>query len=280
MAKSNLDNAQAAPPSQGKVALPEALRQGTPVGPRLVGGTRFVGKSAIDEAQIQILAQASLQGLDAARQVVFGWQRQGQSLEDIYLQGITPCARLLGAWWGEDRLDFAMTTIASTHLQQLLHDFSDEFLQENVRVHNGCSLLLLTEPGAQHSMGLFMLSEFFKRAGWSVSTGMPLSAADFQRWCHSDWFDAVGVSVSTDRHLVAMASSLASLPDNAPNPRVHRFVGGPMAFVAPDLLAPLGCEVLALDAAATVERIQTVVAAAGSWDAKPAPIEGDAAKKL
>jgi MerR family transcriptional regulator, light-induced transcriptional regulator len=271
MAKFNLENTPSAPSAQVRVVLPEALRQGTPVGPRLVGGTRFAGKAAMDVAQIQILAQACLQGLDAARQVVFGWQRQGQSLEDIYLHGITPCARLLGVWWGEDRLDFAMVTIASTHLQQLLHDFSDEFLEENVRAHNGCSVLLLTEPGAQHSMGLFMLSEFFKRAGWTVCTGVPPSVADFKRLCHSDWFDAVGVSVSTDRHLAEMASVLSRLPDSAPNPRVRPFVGGPMAFVAPDVLRTLGCEVLALDAAATVARIQSVVAEAGSWRATPAP---------
>jgi methylmalonyl-CoA mutase cobalamin-binding subunit len=164
-----------------------------------------------------------------------------------------------------------MTTIASTHLQQLLHDFSDEFLQENTPVRHGRSVLLLTEPGAQHSMGLFMLSEFFKRAGWTVCTGVPSSEADFKRLCHSDWFDSVGVSVSTDRHLGAMASILSRLPDSAPNPRVHPFVGGPMAFVAPESLAALGCEVLALDAAATVERIQSVVADAGFLTAKPAP---------
>lgn len=271
MAKFNLENAQNSPLAPGRAALPEALRQGTPVGPRLVGGTRFAGKAAMNVAQIQILAQACLQGLDAARQVVFGWQRQGQSLEDIYLHGITPCARLLGVWWSEDRLDFAMTTIASTHLQQLLHDFSDEFLQENVRAHNGCSLLLLTEPGAQHSMGLFMLSEFFKRAGWTVCTGVPPSEADFKRLCLSDWFDAVGVSVSTDRHLGTIASILSRLPESAPNPRVHPFVGGPMAFVAPELMATMGCEVLALDAMAAVERIQSVVAEAGAWGAKSAP---------
>jgi hypothetical protein len=267
MAKFNLENAQTSPLARGRVALPEALRQGTPVGPRLVGGTRFAGKSAMDGAQIQILAQACLQGLDAARQVVFGWQRQGQSLEDIYLHGITPCARLLGVWWSEDRLDFAMTTISSMHLQQLLHDFSDEFLQEKTPLRHGRSLLLLTEPGAQHSMGLFMLGEFFKRAGWVVSTGVPPSVVDFDRWCHSDWFDAVGVSVSTDRQLGAMASSLSRLPHSAPNPLAHRFVGGPMAFVAPERLAVLGCEVVALDAAATVHHIQSVVPSVGVWKA-------------
>ena len=120
--------------SEGGLLLPEALRQSSPVGPRLVGGTTFAAKSAIDLAQIQMLAQACLQGLDAARQVVFGWQRQGQSLEQIYLQGISPCARLLGDWWCADRLDFALTTIASTHLQQLLYDFSAEFLQAVVQM--------------------------------------------------------------------------------------------------------------------------------------------------
>jgi len=266
MAKFNLENAQNSPLAPGRATLPEALRQGTPVGPRLVGGTRFAGKAAMNVAQIQILAQACLQGLDAARQVVFGWQRQGQSLEDIYLHGITPCARLLGVWWSEDRLDFAMTTIASTHLQQLLHDFSDEFLQENTPVRHGRSVLLLTEPGAQHSMGLFMLGEFFKRAGWTVCTGVPTSVADFNHCCHSDWFDAVGVSVSTDRQLGAMASSLSRLPHSAPNPLAHRFVGGPMAFVAPESLSVLGCEVVAQDAASTVEHIQRVVPTVKGWD--------------
>lgn len=266
MAKFNLENAPSPclPSAQGVAhLLPEALRRGTPVGPRLVGGTSFAGKSAIDLAQIQILAQACLQGLDAARQVVFGWQRQGQSLEDIYLQGITPCARMLGEWWCTDRLDFAMTTIASTHLQQLLHDFSSEFLQETPVQRQPWSLLLLTEPGAQHSMGLFMLSEFFKRAGFTVSVGVPQDVAEFKRLFQSDWFDAVGISVSTDRHLDAMAALLPVLREGSDNLGLRVFVGGPMAFVAPERLQGLAAEVLALDAPAAVAHVtQRLTAAA------------------
>ena len=66
MAKFNLENAQNSPLAQGRAALPEALRQGTPVGPRLVGGTRFTGKAAMNVAQIQILAQAACKAWDAA----------------------------------------------------------------------------------------------------------------------------------------------------------------------------------------------------------------------
>lgn len=253
MAQNNLENAQSPPAGQGQAgSLPEALRQGTPVSPRLVGGTTFAGKSALDLAQIQILAQACLQGLDAARQVVHGWQRQGQSLEDIYMQGITPCARLLGDWWCSDRLDFSMTTIASTHLQQLLHDFSSEFLQEAPHQPNGWCLLLMTEPGAQHSMGLFMLSEFFKRAGWLVTVAVPQDVSEFKRLFVSDWFDAVGISVSTDRHIRSLEVLLPLLRAASDNLDLQVFVGGPMAYLDPDRLQGLPARVLAEDAPATV----------------------------
>jgi len=255
MAKSKLENAQSPPVSEGGLLLPEALRQSSPVGPRLVGGTTFAAKSAIDLAQIQMLAQACLQGLDAARQVVFGWQRQGQSLEQIYLQGISPCARLLGDWWCADRLDFALTTIASTHLQQLLYDFSAEFLQESPQQRNGWSLLLMTEPGAQHSMGLFMLSEFFKRAGWTVTVGVPQDLAEFKRLFRSDWFDAVGISVSTDRHVNALATALPQLKAEVDNLSLKVFVGGPMALLEPARLKSIAAELVAEDAPSTVKRI-------------------------
>lgn len=253
MAQFNFENSQSPPQSQGfTLALTEALRQDTPVGPRLVGGTSFTGKSALDLAQVQILAQACLQGLDAARQVVFSWQRQGQSLEDIYLQGITPCARLLGEWWCADKLDFAMTTIASAHLQQLLHDFSAEFLLETPHQRQPWTLLLLSEPGAQHSMGLFMLSEFFKRAGWSVVVGVPQDVAEFKRLFQSEWFDAVGISLSTDRHLETLAALLPTLRKGSDNLELRVFVGGPMARVAPERLKCLAAQLLTEDAPTTV----------------------------
>lgn len=252
----NFDSAQPTVLEPGLTAhLPEALRRDVPIGPRLVGGTSFNGKLALDGAQVHLLAQACLQGLDAARQVVFGWQRQGQSLADIYVRGIAPCARLIGEWWTADRLDFAMTTIVSTHLQQLLHDFSAEFLQEASPQRHGWSVLLLTEPGAQHSMGLFMLSEFFKLEGWAVTLGVPQDVAEFKRLFQSDWFDAVGVSISTDRHLGTLAALLPQLKDCSLNPSMRMFLGGPMAMREPARLKSIAADVVAEDAPTAVKWI-------------------------
>jgi methylmalonyl-CoA mutase cobalamin-binding subunit len=116
-------------------------------------------------------------------------------------------------------------------------------------------LLLLTEPGAQHSMGLFMLSEFFKRAGWLVTVGVPQDVNEFKRLFQSDWFDAVGISVSTDRHLDTLAALLPSLREGSDNMGLRVFVGGPMAFVAPERLQGLSADVLADDAPAVVARV-------------------------
>ena len=257
MAQFNLDDHNFLPQALRRLApLLQPLRRHVSAGPRLVGGTTFSGKSALDAAQVQILAQACLQGLDAARQVVFGWQKQGQSLADIYVQGVAPCARLIGEWWCADKLDFAMTTIVSSHLQQLLHEFSAEFLQEAPQERNGWSLLLLTEPGAQHSMGLFMLSEFFKKAGWTVTLCVPQDVAEFKHVCYSDWFDAVGVSISTDRHLHTLSALLRQLKDGSSNPNMSLFLGGPMAMREPLLLSSIPAEVVAEDAPATVQWVQ------------------------
>jgi methylmalonyl-CoA mutase cobalamin-binding subunit len=113
-------------------------------------------------------------------------------------------------------------------------------------------VLLLTEPGAQHSLGLFMLSEFFKRAGWVVTVAVPQDVGDFKQLFLSDWFDAVGISVSTDRHLQTLNALLPQLRDASDNLNLHVFVGGPMAYAAPELLKGLAAKVLAEDAPGTV----------------------------
>jgi methylmalonyl-CoA mutase cobalamin-binding subunit len=104
-------------------------------------------------------------------------------------------------------------------------------------------------------MGLFMLSEFFKRAGWLVTVGVPQDVNEFKRLFQSEWFDAVGISVSTDRHLDTLAALLPTLREGSDNLGLRVFVGGPMAFVAPERLQGLAAEVLADDAPAVVARV-------------------------
>ncbi|MEY3886975.1 MAG: hypothetical protein RL650_1067 [Pseudomonadota bacterium] len=205
-------------------------------GPRLVGGTTFGKNDGIDKAQVVILADASLQSLEETRKVIVGWQRQGLSLSQIYTSGIAESAKLLGEDWLSDRLSFVDCTIGFSRLHQMLHDYSAEFVTEGRLEPNGYSLLIMTEPASQHGLGVFMLSEFFRRAGWNVTLVNPTDINDFKRHFQSDWFDVICLSLATDRHLPEIQSVLPELVASCVNSALKVYVGGPMASLTPEQL--------------------------------------------
>jgi methanogenic corrinoid protein MtbC1 len=236
--------------------------------PRLVGGTSFVRQKVLDEDQVKLLTQAAIQGMDETRKVLMKWRRHGQSLADIYIHGITKSARLIGELWTSDELDFVNINIAFSRLHRALHEFSTEFLAEGRSESNGLSLLLMTEPGSHHGMGAFMLSEFFRQAGWRVSLVAPQDIADFKRMFLSDWFDAVVLSISTDRHIDTVSQAVHELQKASANPRVKIYVGGPMACRVPHALDWAGTLLMDKDAAQTVEIVtQTARASTPYFDA-------------
>lgn len=227
--------------------------------PRLVGGTTFANKAPLDKVQVKLLTLAAIQSMEETRKILTKWRRQGQSLADIYLYGITDSAKLIGELWSADELDFVNITIAFSRLQRVMHEFSAEFLSEGKSESNGLSLLLMTEPGSQHGLGAFMLSEFFRHAGWRVMLVTPHDIADFKRGFLSDWFDAVVLSMSTDRQIDKVAKAVSELRSATANPHLKIFLGGAMANISPERLNWPGTTLLFTDAAQTVERITQAV---------------------
>ena len=221
--------------------------------PRLVGGTTFSELVALDQSQVALLTQAAIKSMEETRKILMKWRSQGYSLKDTYLFGITGSARLIGELWSRDALDFVNVTIALSRLHRVMHEFSQEFLSEGNSESNGLSLLLMTEPGSQHGLGVFMLSEFFRQAGWRVTLASPQDIVDFKRIFLSDWFDAVVLSISTDRQIDAVAQSLPELSKTTANPNLKIYVGGPMAQVSPEAINWDGTLLLQTDAAQTVE---------------------------
>ncbi len=223
--------------------------------PRLVGGTTFANKAPLDKVQVKLLTFAAIESMEETRKILTKWRRQGQSLADIYLYGITESARLIGELWSADELDFVNITIAFSRLQRVMHEFSAEFLSEGKSESNGLSLLLMTEPGSQHGLGAFMLSEFFRHAGWRVMLVTPQDITDFKRVFLSDWFDAVVLSISTDRQIDKVAKAVSELRAATANPNLKIYLGGPMANISPERMNWAGTTLLFTDAAKTVERI-------------------------
>jgi methanogenic corrinoid protein MtbC1 len=217
-----------------------------------------VGSPCLRVEEAQALAQLSLQASSDLLALIQSWQDRGCTLPHIYLEGITPAARQLGQWWLSDDIDFATVTMACSRLHRLLYELSPSF-QADAAPALGATALLLAEPESQHTMGLFMLSEFFKRAGWYTLVEQPLLDTHLQRLLSGHWVDILALSVSTQRQLPALKALVKQARKLSSNPNMAIIAGGPMVLSHPQCLGDLGVDWIAHDALDTVQRATMMV---------------------
>ena len=197
---------------------------------------------------------------DAAYTFVDGLHARGDSLEHLYLDVVAPAARRLGDLWSDDRCHFTDVTLAMSRLHHLLHLLGHVFYAEEVHVELPRRALLLPAPGEQHSFGLAMVAEFFRRAGWDVWSGATLERADLLRLVGRERFDVVGLSTGCDARLDALPTLLHALRHRARNPDVGVFVGGPAFLAHPELATAVGADATALDGRQAVAQAEELLA--------------------
>jgi methanogenic corrinoid protein MtbC1 len=182
-----------------------------------------------------------------ASSFVEGLRSSGVPLETLYLDLLAPTARHLGDLWTNDTLHFGDVTIGLCHLQQVLHDFSPAFLNEASTRDDGRRALLMSVPGGQHTFGVSMVAEFFRRARWDVSTGAPVSRDELIRTVRSQWFAVVGLSVSCEVQLDALVSTIRLIRRASRNQSVGILVGGPVFVEHPEMVTLVGADATAVD---------------------------------
>jgi methanogenic corrinoid protein MtbC1 len=173
---------------------------------------------------------------------------KGSTVESIFLDLLAPAARQLGTLWESDAADFANVTLAVGRLQLIMRRLSDRFTDETNAFHAGESVLLTIIPGDQHSFGLSMVAEFFRRAGWNLCTGPFSSHQELTSLVHNHWFDIVGFSVSSDRRLDELKKDIHDIRRCSRNRYVGIIIGGPMVVAQPDLVASMGADMMSADA--------------------------------
>jgi MerR family transcriptional regulator, light-induced transcriptional regulator len=186
---------------------------------------------------------------------------QGVPIESVYLDWIAPAARQMGCDWESDRCDFSQVTIGMWKLQQVLHLLSPSFLKDSVPGKSPRRALLASVPGEQHTLGLFMISEFFRRAGWDVWSELPSDYEDIIGRARGEWFDLVGLSVGGDLKLEALSHAVTSLRRASRNSDVVVMVGGPVVITNPEIALTVGADLAARDARQAVAQAECAVAA-------------------
>jgi methanogenic corrinoid protein MtbC1 len=175
-------------------------------------------------------------------------RRSGMSVEALYLDLFAPAARLLGDMWLDDKCDFSTVTVALGRLQRLLRELSPSFGTEVEYPANGRRVLFAQPADEQHSFGLSMVAEFFRREGWDVVGVVGGSADDPGLRLRREWADVVGFSIGSELRLEWLRQRIAEVRAASRNPDLIIMVGGPIFVINPGWVAEVGADATAQDA--------------------------------
>lgn len=178
---------------------------------------------------------------------------RGVPVETVFVELLAPAAYRLGDLWMQDLCDFTDVTLALGRLQRVLREISAGFTPAGVTIDVGepaegaRRILLLPSPGEQHTFGLVMVSELFRRAGWDVAGGPWEVAEDAAARVGNEWFDIVGFSLAVEAHADALADCIAAVRQASRNGQLGIMVGGPLFRQRPELSARVGADLAAVD---------------------------------
>ncbi len=195
----------------------------------------------------------------AAAQKLSALRGKGVSLDELYLELFGPTARYLGYLWEQDICDIVDVTLGVGHLQQFVRDLSKEFQNAQGPRDESRQVLLLPIPGEQHTFGLTLMREFFRRANWRV-WGWPLvEEGEMMNLIRHENFALVGISVGGDVSMAGLDALIRDIRRVSRNASLGVMVGGPIFTLRPELAKQVGADATAVDAHQAVVQAESLL---------------------
>lgn len=192
---------------------------------------------------------------------VRGLRQAGLPLDVLFLELLAPAARRLGALWEADLCSFADVTVGLWRLHQMVHEFSPDFHADDLQPLHLRRAILVPVPGSQHTLGLLMVAEFFRRAGWQVWGDATVTSRGILSAASGEFYHLVGLSVGSETHVEALRDLIAELRAVSRNPSLAVIVGGPIVLADPALVTQVGADATAEDAPRAVLQAERLVTA-------------------
>lgn len=188
-----------------------------------------------------------------AAEMVTALRARGLSAERVYFDLLAPVARRLGDFWEDDRCDFTQVTVGVWRLERLMRELSPAFRSECEAQPRGHVILLMPTPGEQHTFGLHMIAECFRRAAWQVEEEVPAAPADAAALAARRSYDVAGFTLGSDRGVDALARSISLVRRASANRGICIMVGGAVFEAQPGLVTRVGADTLARNGAQAVQ---------------------------
>lgn len=187
------------------------------------------------------------ENVEAAEAYLAALAEAGYSRDALLLDVIGPAAGRLGGLWLSDECSFFDVTMGLCRLHQVLRDFGyGGGLASGLRF-GGPRCLLAPAPGEQHSFGILMVDEFFRRAGWN---SVALESGDpdrVLRLVREESHVLVGLSMSCDHFADTLTDLIREVRRVSCNSDVKIMVGGPWFNADPGRASLVGADLSAVD---------------------------------
>jgi magnesium chelatase subunit I len=159
-----------------------------------------------------------------------------RSVRDEHLRRIAPAARRLGELWCEDRCTFFEVTVGLCALHQVLRRLSPRAVSGVRSSREQTFVLLVPAPGEQHTFGLMMVGEFFRRSGWDVHFETPETVTELWRIVRHEWFAIMGMSVGCNTPFRSVAPAIHAARRASCNKALGVLVGGSLISAQPEIV--------------------------------------------
>ena len=187
---------------------------------------------------------------------------QGITTDRIFLELIAPAARQLGQMWEQDLCDFTEVTCGLVRMHEITHRLGFEYQNGPQLGGDVQRIMLASAPGSQHFLGMTIVSDFFRKAGWDVVIEISLSEKELVHAVNNEWFDVIGISCATEAQLKTLPGLIRALKASSGNPEPGVLLGAPIFTVQQHDARSLGADGICID-------VKEAVALAASFRSSP-----------
>ena len=187
----------------------------------------------------------------AAPAIILGLRTEGAGAEAIYLRHLAAAARILGQWWEEDRVSFSQVTHATGRIFAIMRSMKHLF--EPAVTVQGKAALFASVPGEDHTLGVRMAADLFRKDGWDITLKTGLDHDTLVAEIEHSRALILGLSMAGEHSLDALSRLVIAVRISAPH--VAIFLSGQNVDEESPILKLMGFDGISNDIDDAKERL-------------------------
>ncbi|MGI1664206.1 cobalamin B12-binding domain-containing protein [Palleronia sp. KMU-117] len=170
-------------------------------------------------------------------------QAKGTSVTDIYIHYLAAAAGRLGEMWATDEISFMDVTIGASRILAILRGLRDVFRSSRPMTERAA--LFAAVPGEQHTIGITMAADLFRREGWDIDLIVGASHEEIIDRLGSSDASVVGLTAHGEKSLSPLLRLIPAI--RIVNPAVSILICGKIGELSDDVVSLTGADGFAGD---------------------------------